>query len=89
MTYALIAFLSKTSASGSKRECTVKDDLKYRYSDCDANTNKANVHFYYDPDDNCKPPRQEDDKGNVVVAGSDDIPPYYSEAQCNWSCEDG
>lgn len=61
--------------------------MKYQYAECDPVTNKANVHFYYDPTDDCDAPMIKDPKtGETTKDGSDPLPPYSSEScdhQCN------
>jgi len=55
------------------------------YSECDI-YNKANVHFYYDPEDNCMSPRIEDENnGSIIKVGSDPIPPH-KRVDCNFQC---
>lgn len=69
------------------KRCTVKDDLKYQYSQCDPLTKKANVHFYYDEEDRCEPERVQDfESGEIITEGSDPIPPYLPIVDCNKLC---
>ena len=75
----------------ANRLCTVKDDLKYMYGRCDPVTRLANVHFYYDKDDKCAPPRREtigqvDESTPWRQSGSDPIPPYLPNVQCDHYC---
>ena len=62
------------------------EDAKYMYAECDQETSKSNVHFYYDPESNCDPPRQDTESGETI-AGSDPLPGYLNIARCDHMCE--
>jgi hypothetical protein len=82
MRYELIIIsamkLLLASAQGRNQKiCSIKDNVKFKYSECDPLTMKTNVHFFYDPADNCAPPREEDETGKIIKEdGSDPMPPY-------------
>ena len=39
----------------ASKDCTLKDDLKYMYAQCDADTGMQKVFFYYPPALDCSP----------------------------------
>ena len=73
----------------AKRKCTIENDLRTATTPCNPKTNKATAFFYYDKRDQCADEREEDpETGDLVKDGSDPIPPYFENYQCDHMCED-
>ena len=73
----------------STKKCTLHDDIEYMYANCDPMTDTQKVFFYYPPNKECAPEREENDEGVITKEGSDVVPPYY-EVKCSHICdEDG
>ena len=56
--------------------CTLKEHLKYKYTECNQERNTANVFFYYDSKDLC----------DLRPGKSEALPPFMQEVPCNHLC---
>ena len=58
---------------GAAKICTVKDDMKYSYAECDPRTQTTTAHFYFEKE---------------CGEGSDPVPQYMPNVQCDHLCPD-
>lgn len=80
----VIQLLLVISSVSWARKCT-KDDIKYKFTECDPRTDKSQVHFYYEKTDMCDPQEREGENGKVTE-GSHRLPPYMPDADCKKMC---
>jgi hypothetical protein len=86
MSLAKLALLSLITVQG--RKCTISEDLKMALTECDPITHRATAFFYYDKEDKCDTEVLRDlDSGQILTDGSDPLPPYFSNYDCNHKCE--
>ena len=73
---ALIFGLLFDIVSASK-ECTLDEDMKHQYTDCDNEAFTTNLFFYYPNELHCD------------LRASDPIPPFMANIKCDNLCSDG
>ena len=84
MKLVFLTSLFVTNLVKASKDCTLNDDIKYMYAQCNADTGMQKVFFYYPPVLNCAP-HVESERGD---RGSHAVPPYQ-EVKCQHRCQDG
>ena len=61
----------------SSKICTLKDDMKYQFTDCDNEAYTTNLFFYYPNSLHC----------DVTPGKSEELPPFMSNIKCDQLCQ--